>query len=142
MGFKKLERGYLKKIIELYKKSNVSDLETLGTKHNLKKKKEYILDTLRRGMIKGYFENNSLVGCGGVVLNKKQKIGEIRHIFVDGKHHGEGIGKKIMKELEGYLKKKNMKEARLNVLVKNKAVGFYEKLGYKKHVYVMKKGLK
>ena len=46
-----------------------------------------------------------------------------------------------MNFLEKYAKEK-VKNISSNVLIKSPAVKFYEKLGYKKHAYVMRKYLK
>ncbi|MCW8966171.1 MAG: GNAT family N-acetyltransferase [Candidatus Pacearchaeota archaeon] len=60
-------------------------------------------------------------------LNKKN---EICTIYVDPEHHKKGIGTQIIKYLEKLAKKKNIKKVHLHA--RTSAIGFYEKLGYKK----------
>lgn len=111
-------------------------LKKLNLKLNKKDIKKYILDSFKNGKIFGYFLNEKLIACGGVVIDK-EKIAYIRHVFVLPEFQGKGIGTKIMKHLEKNAEKS--KKLRLYVLVENHAVDFYEKLGYKKYAYIMEK---
>lgn len=55
--------------------------------------------------------------------------GRIKSFFVNPLHHKKGIGAKLVKYLEGVLKKKGYSSVFLRS--SKYAVGFYKKLGYK-----------
>ena len=137
---KEIDRNYLRQIITLHKKTIFPLWDKIGKKYSIREVKEYVLDTLKKGKVFGYFEDMRLVGCAGVILDKKNKSGEVRHVIVDPKSQGKGIGKQLMAFIENY-SKKNVKKLLLNVLIVNKAVNFYEKIGYKKYCYIMKKSI-
>lgn len=75
----------------------------------------------------GYFEKNELIGI--VTLMKNGNIAQLRGMAVDEKHQGKGIGKKLVLEAEKILLKNNISKIWMNA--REKAVPFYEKLGYK-----------
>jgi GNAT superfamily N-acetyltransferase len=68
-------------------------------------------------------ENKRIIG---MVRGKK---GKLVNLFVDGKYHEKGIGKKLMKKFEekGYDERNA-----INIKASIFAVPFYEKLGFKK----------
>jgi len=116
----------------------------LGREHDRKGIVDYMKFTFKKGKVFGYFQENKLIGIVGIVPEKKHKYAEIEHVLVDEKYHGKGIGGELMEFIEKYAKKhyKFLNELRLNVLVKNPAVGFYEHLGFGKKSYNMVKKLK
>ena len=60
-----------------------------------------------------------------------KKVGVITHIYVDREHRGEGVGEKLVKELEKWFKTKEVHSVELQVLAGNKTgIAFWEKLGY------------
>ena len=131
----------MKEIIELHRKAIFPLWDKIKREYSVKDVEDYVKETFRKGEIFGYFENNRLVGCVGIIFDKKNNSGEIRHLIVGPKFQGEGIGRKLMTSVEDYSKNK-VKKLLLNVLVKNKAVSFYKKIGYTKYCYIMKKKLK
>ena len=62
--------------------------------------------------------------CGMGVLDR----GEIKHMFVAKKMHGQGIGRKILDKLELEAKKQNLQRLFLNA-AKN-SINFYLKAGF------------
>ena len=56
----------------------------------------------------------------------------IGSVFVNPEHHHKGIGTKLMETIENLVRKKHIKNLRLESSIN--AVEFYEKLGYKKGV--------
>src|SRR3989338_8684878 len=136
---KRLNKKYLEKLIYLNKLAFKPLEKELG-KYINKGVKEYFEFTLKSGKIFGYFINNKLIACVGIVVNKKHKYGEVQHLLVNPKFQGKGIAKELMNFIEQYAKNKKIKELRLNVRCKNnKAVGFYQHLNYFEHVYIMLK---
>ena len=59
-----------------------------------------------------------------------------RWLYVDKKHHGKGIARKLMEKIENRFRKKS-KIAKVSSSVF--AVGFYQKVGYKKTRGIVKK---
>lgn len=69
-------------------------------------------------------ENNKIVGY---IKGSKNRIG---NLFVIGKTHKKGVGKKLVELLEKEAKKQNSKEIKIRSSIY--AVPFYQKMGYKK----------
>jgi GNAT superfamily N-acetyltransferase len=68
-------------------------------------------------------ENSKIVG---IVRGVK---GRLVNLFVDGKHHGKGIGKKLLNKFE---EKAISEKNTINVKASIFAIQFYQKMGYKK----------
>tara|TARA_Y100000310_G_scaffold329855_1_gene400451 strand:+ start:509 stop:937 length:429 start_codon:yes stop_codon:yes gene_type:complete len=62
--------------------------------------------------------------------------GNINEFIVAKKYQNQGIGTKLLEVASTYFKNKNVKQIDLITHQKAKAVGFYEKLGFKKKEYV------
>lgn len=141
---KELTKKDLNATVDLHYKSIVPVWNKLGRKWDRKGIIEYMNFTFRKGKVFGYFLNNKLVGIIGIVAEKKDKYAEVEHVLVDKKYQKKGIGKELMVFIEKYARKnfKFIKELRLSVLVKNPAVGFYEKRGFTKKSYNMIKKIK
>lgn len=135
---KKLTNKNVKDIMVLHKKAIFPLWKKLKRAYTVNEIQDYVKYTLKKGNLFGLFDGKELIGCGGIVLDKKTSYGDIQLVLVEPKFQGKGIGKKLMKHLEKYAKGK-VKRTRLHVLVENKALGFYEKLNYKKHAYIMEK---
>jgi ribosomal protein S18 acetylase RimI-like enzyme len=69
----------------------------------------------------GYASYTSLNHQGDFKLNK---------IYVDNRHQGKGIGKKLISDLIARVKAKGARTLQLNVLRNNTAVGFYRNIGF------------
>lgn len=139
---KGLNKKFVNDILTLHKLAIFSIWEKAGRDYSKKEIKDYINFILGNGKIFGYFEANKLIECAGIEINKKNKyIGRATLILVNPKFQGRGIGKKLMKYIEGYAKGKVI-VLKLDVLIKNeKAIRFYEKNDYKKLSYTMVKKL-
>ena len=127
---KELNKKYLRELIKL-NKLVFKPLEKKLGKYSNKGVEEYFEFTLKKGKIFGYFIDKKLVACVGIVINKENKYGEVEHLLVNPKFQKRSIAKKLMKFIENYAKKMNLKGLRLNVRCKNdNAIGFYEHSGY------------
>ena len=135
---KKLSKKNKEEILKLKKKSEYKIIRKYDTRYDESEEKEYILNTLKNGIILGYFEGKKLIGTGGLFFFKHNDA-EIRHMYVNPEFQRKGIGKQIMKELEKYAKKNKIKKLKLNVFHKSPAVKFYDKMGYKIRAYRMQK---
>ena len=138
---KELNKKYLNDIIKLHKRAMIPLWRKLKKTYSSQRVGRYVSDTLRKGKVFGYFLDGKLIGCAGIAIDKKLGAGEIRHVSVEPKFQKRGIGRKLMNFLEKYAKRK-VKKISLDVLIKSPAVKFYEKLGWKKHAYVMRKYLR
>ena len=82
----------------------------------------------------------SAIGVGGLAeplpiilpLAKSKNPGEIKILYIDNSHHGEGVGKQMIKFLEQEAKRIGHTELfiRSAERYKNTAYGFYKKMGY------------
>jgi len=77
-------------------------------------------------------ENKSPLGFVSVELNYQNELkSKIHKIYMLPKAQGKGIGKILMQKAEELAQENNQKSITLNVNRFNKALNFYEKLGYK-----------
>lgn len=139
---KEIDKKYLEELVEL-KKSAWKKLEKKLGKTPDNEIKKYLNLTLKKGKLFGYFSKNKLVGCIGIVINKKEKYGEIENFFVKEEFQGKGIGKELIKFIENYARMNKINFLKLNVRLKNtKAINFYKKRGYEKFALIMGKKIK
>lgn len=77
------------------------------------------------------------------LINRKRKTGRILEFVVDKDVRGGGIGKKLISEMEEYLKGINCEYIMIHVLGPNKsALEFYNKNGYNARNLVLMKRVK
>lgn len=77
-------------------------------------------------------ENNKALGFMSVELNyQNQSVAKIHKIYILPTIQGKGIGKILMKKAEELAQKNKQQSITLNVNRFNKALNFYENLGYK-----------
>lgn len=77
-------------------------------------------------------ENDQALGFISIELNyQNQPVAKIHKIYILPAAQGKGIGQFLMQKAEAAALKHNIKTLWLNVNRYNKALGFYEKLGYK-----------
>jgi predicted N-acetyltransferase YhbS len=84
--------------------------------------------------LEGRFANAEIIY---VALNNEKIVGMVRggrhrvsNLFVDGQHHRQGIGTRLMKIFEAAAKQKGSEH--INIRASMYANKFYQKLGYKK----------
>lgn len=76
-------------------------------------------------------ENNRALGFISVELHyQKQSTAKIHKIYLLPSAQGKGIGKLLMQKAEGIAREQKMEKLSLNVNRFNKALNFYENLGY------------
>lgn len=76
-------------------------------------------------------ENNKALGFMSVELNyQNQSVAKIHKIYILPTAQGKGIGKILMQKAEEIAQESNQKFMSLNVNRFNKALDFYENLGY------------
>jgi ribosomal protein S18 acetylase RimI-like enzyme len=142
MVIKQLNKSYLNELVKLDGLAFKPLVKKLS-RHSSTDAKEYFIFTFKKGKLFGYFVGNELVGCIGIVINKKHKYAEIEHLLVNPKYQRQGIATRLIKFIENYTKNKKIKNLRLNVRCKNMAAfNLYKKLGYLEHAYIMIKKLK
>jgi ribosomal protein S18 acetylase RimI-like enzyme len=93
--------------------------------------------------------NDELVGCGYARIEKAKPYLQHEHkaylgfMYVDPKHRGKEINKKIIDALKQWSLSQNVSEMRLDVYMDNTAaIKAYEKAGFTKHMVEMRMGLK
>lgn len=83
------------------------------------------------------FIDKTAVGCGTILLEDKPPSPRhktnlhayILNIYIDAKHRGKGIAKKIMEHLHEYARSKNVR--RIGLHASRFGHGLYKKMGYK-----------
>ena len=135
---RKAKRRDVKKIAEVITKSFLETArrdctkkkfeDYLGT-HSPKKSGEELFDLYLRGAICFVAEaNGEIVGIGnGVVENGR---GRVSLLFVLPEYFRKGIGRKLMKRLEEYFIRNNVRYSYLRS--SSLALAFYQDFGYKK----------
>lgn len=90
-------------------------------------------------------DGNELVGSGYLDIKKSKPFlkheyfGYIGFMYVKHEYRGKGVGQKIIENLKSWAKSRNLNEIRLDVYDDNhRAVGAYEKAGFKKHLVEMR----
>lgn len=81
----------------------------------------------------GAFQGNALCGIGGVkIMQHDSCYGEIKNLFVDPAHRGQGVSKLIMNALEEFLSGNNISLCRLETGVSQaESIGLYQSMGYR-----------
>lgn len=75
-------------------------------------------------------DNEKLVGMAAL-LRASPSEGKVKRVSVDVELHRQGIGRKLMVELERWAKDQGIERLVLDAGVKNKqSIGFYQSLGY------------
>jgi putative acetyltransferase len=90
------------------------------------------VDELRKPNVRfvGAYEDGVLLGCGAVKI-MDGGYGEIKRMYVPPKARGRGIAKRILADLEEFLRQAGVALARLETGIHQlEAVGLYEGLGY------------
>jgi len=81
----------------------------------------------------GAYLEQELLGIGAVkLIEASSPYGEIKNLFVDPHHRGQGVSRVIMQILEQYLLDAGIDVCRLETGVSQlESIGLYESLGYK-----------
>lgn len=66
-------------------------------------------------------------------FKKVRDVGEIEIMAVSSKARGRGVGKAMFEEAKKYFESKGMSHLLINVRLKNPALGFWKKLGFKEY---------
>ncbi|MBL7839746.1 MAG: GNAT family N-acetyltransferase [Cyclobacteriaceae bacterium] len=90
--------------------------------------------------------NGKLAGCGYArIESSKQYLQHRQHaylgfMYVTPEHRGKGINQKIIEALKDWAVGQGVHELRLEVYVQNEsAIKAYEKIGFVRHMYEMRK---
>ena len=69
--------------------------------------------------------------CGIGCVKMFDAYGELKRLYVTGKHRGKGMAKALIKELESHLVRNRIMMARLETGIhQHEAIGLYKRLGY------------
>lgn len=92
--------------------------------------------------------NGELAGCGYArIESSKQYLQHRQHaylgfMYVTPQHRGKGINQKIVEALKDWSRVQGVHELRLEVYVQNEsAIKAYEKIGFIRHMYEMRKSV-
>jgi ribosomal protein S18 acetylase RimI-like enzyme len=143
MKIRRMKSMEIPKIITLHRESIVPLWKKLKRKYNLKDIENYLKKNFSKEKMFVIEEGNKIIACGSIAIKNslKDKEAEIGMILVSKSYQREGYGKAIISFLEEYAKRKKIKELKLDVLIDNPAVKFYEHQGYKKYKFIMRKVL-
>ncbi len=128
-------------VYKTFKSCNIKEGTKKGVErylqyHNPKENLEKIKERFKKTKI--FFvaiEKGKIVG---MIRGNKSKIG---NLFVDTKHHGKGIARKLVERFEKEAKKLGSKE--IKILSSLYATHFYQKMDYKKTTGIRKmRGIK
>lgn len=72
-------------------------------------------------------------------LTDHKQIGHLEACYVEEKHRGEGVGKKLTEMLIEWFKESGIKLLELNVYADNSSKEVWEKLGFKAHNIQMRR---
>lgn len=146
--FKKLTKENHEYIVSL----DENKLLHVGKNYSNYFSRKYLDDSKKsNGTVAVAIIDKKIVGCGVALTIKSTKeekekfrnikVGRISNLVVSKNYRGKGIGKRIFKYLEKYLKSQNCKFIKLGVFAPNKtARNMYDKLGYTENsVHLIKK---
>jgi len=87
------------------------------------------VDNIKKGFLRTplFFVAENKGKIIGIIRGTKNRV---TNLFVDGKHHGKGIGKKLTQKFEREAKRHHSKEIRIKASLF--AIKFYQRAGYKK----------
>jgi ribosomal protein S18 acetylase RimI-like enzyme len=122
---KKISSKFVREVMELHKKAIFPLWDNLNRKYSEEGVKDFILGVFEKGEVYGYFDGKKILGVIGVEINEHSS--EVVFLIVNPTYQSKGIGKNLMK----FVEEKAPKKVILDVLIKNPAVGFYKKIGYK-----------
>ncbi len=77
-----------------------------------------------------YKENNQAIAFLSIQLNVVENVAKIHKIYALPSSQGKGIGKKMIQFAEDFSVKHQQKLLQLNVNKNNRAVSFYQKMGF------------
>ncbi|APV48719.1 GNAT family N-acetyltransferase [Betaproteobacteria bacterium GR16-43] len=77
-------------------------------------------------------EDGKPAGCGGVKLFGTE-YGEVKRMYVRPEFRGAGLGRKMLRHLEDYARKKGVPLLRLETgIYQSEAIGMYERYGFER----------
>jgi len=77
-------------------------------------------------------EDGKPAGCGGVKLFGTE-YGEVKRMYVRPEFRGAGLGRKMLRHLEDYARKKGVAILRLETgIYQSEAIGLYERFGFER----------
>lgn len=122
---KKASKNDLEDILDIEMNSGLD----FPIQRNEKKMKKYFKRRFKEGEIFFLYDDLGFVS----IIKDYEDGAQINYLSVKQKHHGKGIGTKLMKKAENFIKEKlNKNKAYVYCWIKNnKALKFYFKLGYK-----------
>ncbi len=139
---KELDKTYLKELLEL-ERAAFEPLEKIYGKYSGEGSKEYFEKILEEGNLWGYFLENELIGCIGLIKQGNSKYLEIQNLIIKPKFQRQGFGKKLISFVEKYAQENNSLGLLIRTKHKNiKNIQIYEHLGFEKTVCILKKEFK
>jgi len=87
------------------------------------------LEQEKNNLLMAAFEDDQMLGCCMLVEEKPQTV-RLRQMAVSNDLQGKGVGKALMNFAENLARDRGYKKITMHA--RDNAIGFYEKLGYKK----------
>ena len=87
------------------------------------------LEKEKENLLMGAYEDDVMLGCCMLVEEKPQNV-RLRQMAVINDLQGKGIGKALMQFAENLARDRGYKKITMHA--RKNAIGFYEKMGYKK----------
>ena len=87
------------------------------------------LESEKQNLLMGAYEDEQMLGCCMLVEEEPQTV-RLRQMAVLNDLQGKGIGKALMQFAENLARDRGYR--RITMHARKNAIGFYEKMGYKK----------
>ena len=144
MKIRKAKKEDIQRIDEIYVNGSIRESRLQFPKVSIKEMRKD-LDKYKKSRPRGFLEemksknhywivaeeNGEVVGFGQAWIKNKE-IGMLEKVYIDRGWAGQGIGLKLLKELEKWLISKKVKFIEVGIYYKNKpSIKLNEKAGYK-----------
>lgn len=92
-----------------------------------------------KSIINAYFDDNELIAFCSIGIQKEEKHGELKYLFVSESHRKHGLGNDLMQWAMDEFDQAHIELVDIRIVLGNPAIAFYEKYGFQPRIAVMSK---